>query len=174
MILIIITPDRQQSKMLILLMNIDQKLFETEFLIAICRLTGDKWQSKTLFLAIFHSGSSIVKSIWATTRDFQQCGMWDEQRLRPACTVWSEPLLVAWILYDSYATDWTSFGVSKLKRRLHRLIWVYTCENNTLLEITCHGSFFIVYSPFFSEVWSEMYSWATVSLISSIKKNKER
>ena len=36
--------------------------------------------------------------------------------------------------------SWTSFGVSKLKRRLHRLVWVYTCQNATLLEITCHGS----------------------------------
>ena len=34
----------------------------------------------------------------------------------------------------------TSFGVSKLKRRLHRLTWIYTCQNTTLLEITCHGS----------------------------------
>ena len=29
--------------------------------------------------------------------------------------------------------------VSKLKRRPHRLVWVYTCQNATLLEITCHG-----------------------------------
>ena len=35
--------------------------------------------------------------------------------------VWSEPLLVAWIFYDCLATGWTLFGVSKLKRRLHRL-----------------------------------------------------
>ena len=28
----------------------------------------------------------------------------------------------------------------KLKRRLHRLIRVYTCQNATLLEISCHGS----------------------------------
>ena len=33
-------------------------------------------------------------------------------------TVWSEPLLVAWVFYDCLATDWTFFGVSKLKRRL--------------------------------------------------------
>ena len=33
-----------------------------------------------------------------------------------------------------------SFGVSKLKGRLQRLIGVYTCKNATLLEITCHGS----------------------------------
>ena len=28
-----------------------------------------------------------------------------------------------------------------LKRRLHRLVRVYTCQNTTLLEITCLGSF---------------------------------
>ena len=27
-----------------------------------------------------------------------------------------------------WATDWTSFGVSKLKRRLHRLFWVYAWQ----------------------------------------------
>ena len=42
----------RQSKMLILSTNVDQKSLETEFLIAICRPTGDKWQSKTPFLAI--------------------------------------------------------------------------------------------------------------------------
>ena len=52
------------------------------------------------------------------------------------CAVWSEPLLVAWILYEFQATDWTPFGVSKLKRRLHRLVWVYTFQNATLLETT--------------------------------------
>ena len=44
--------------------DIDQKSIETEFLIAICRLSGDKWQSKTLFLAIFDPLSSIVNSIF--------------------------------------------------------------------------------------------------------------
>ena len=27
-----------------------------------------------------------------------------------------------------------------VKRRLNRLVWVYTCQNATLLEIRCHGS----------------------------------
>ena len=31
-------------------MNLDKKMLETEFLIAICHPTGDNWQSKTLFL----------------------------------------------------------------------------------------------------------------------------
>ena len=56
---------------------------------------------------------------------------------------WSEPLLVAWIFYDCWATDWTLFGVSKLKRRLQRLVRIYTCQNVKLLEITCHGSFWV-------------------------------
>ena len=44
-------------------------------------------------------------------------------------TVWSEPLLIAWVIYDCLATDWTSFGVFKLKRRLQMLVQVYTCPN---------------------------------------------
>ena len=43
-------------------------------------------------------------------------------------------------IYECYATDWTSIGVSKPKSRLHKLIWVYTCQNATLFEIKCHGS----------------------------------
>ena len=42
------------------------------------------------------------------------------------CAVWPESLLVTWIFYDCQATDWISFGVSKLQRRLHRLVCVYT------------------------------------------------
>ena len=56
------------------------------------------------------------------------------------CTAWSEPLLVTWIFYVWQATDQTAFGVSKLKRRLHRVVGVYTFQNATLLEITCRGS----------------------------------
>ena len=55
--------------------------------------------------------------------------------------VWSEPLLVAWVYYDCKATDWTPFGVSKLKRRLQSLVRVYTCQNATLLEISFTGYF---------------------------------
>ena len=59
-----LTPDRQQSKMLILSTNVDQQSLETEFSIAICRLTGNKWQSKTLFLVSFETCLSIVKRIF--------------------------------------------------------------------------------------------------------------
>ena len=43
--------------------NVDQRSLETEFLIAICRHTGDKWQPKTLFLSIFDPRLSIVDSV---------------------------------------------------------------------------------------------------------------
>ena len=49
--------------------------------------------------------------------------------------VWSEPLLVAWLLHDCRATDQISFEVSKLNRRPHRLVWVYASQSATLLEI---------------------------------------
>ena len=57
----LITLDRRQTKMLILLTKVDKKSLETEFSIAFYHQTGDKWQSKTLFLAISDLCSSIVK-----------------------------------------------------------------------------------------------------------------
>ena len=58
------TPAWRQSKTSILSTNVDRKSLETEFSIDICRPTGDKWQLKTLFLAIFDPRSSIVKSVF--------------------------------------------------------------------------------------------------------------
>ena len=71
--------------------------------------------------------------------------MWHVRLAKPQislciCAVWSELLLVAWIFCDCKATDWTPFGVSKLKRMLHRLVGVYTCQYATLLEISYRGS----------------------------------
>ena len=40
--------------------NADQKSLETVFSIAICRPSGDKWQSKKLFLTVFDLRSLIV------------------------------------------------------------------------------------------------------------------
>ena len=37
------------------------------------------------------------------------------------------------------------FGVSKVKRRLQRLVRVFTCQNVKLLEISCRGSELIWY-----------------------------
>ena len=60
----VITSDRWQSKTLILSTNVDHKSLKTEFLIYICRQLGDKWYSKTLFLAFLIHVSSIVKSVF--------------------------------------------------------------------------------------------------------------
>ena len=80
--------------------------------------------------------------------------MWYVQPAKPLISlriraVWSEPLLVAWVFYDCKATDWTPFGVSKLKRMLHRLVWVYTCQNVTLLESPCTCSNVMIYFFYF-------------------------
>ena len=48
-------------------------------------------------------------------------------------SVWSE--LVAWVFNDCYSTNWTPFGISQLSQ----LVWVYTCQNATFMEITCPG-----------------------------------
>ena len=37
-------------------------------------------------------------------------------------------------------------GVSKLRRKLHRPFRVYSCQNATLLETTCHGSIILLNS----------------------------
>ena len=48
----------------ILSRNVDQESLETEFSIAICHHTGDKWESKALFLLIFDPCSSMVDSVF--------------------------------------------------------------------------------------------------------------
>ena len=41
------------------------------------------------------------KDIWATTLDFQQCGLCDQQRLRPACTyTQSDQSFYLWLEYS--------------------------------------------------------------------------
>ena len=53
-----------ENVFLILSTNVNNKSLETEVLVAICRPSGDKCQSKTLFLVIFDPRSSIVKSVF--------------------------------------------------------------------------------------------------------------
>ena len=58
------TSHRRQSKTLILSTNVDPISLETELSTAVCRQTGDKWRSKTLFPAICDPRSSIVQSVF--------------------------------------------------------------------------------------------------------------
>ena len=69
----------------------------------------------------------------------------DQQRLRPACAyAQSDQSLCQSLKFSMTVKLMTehNLGVLKLKRRLHRLFGVYTCQNATFLEIICHGSFF--------------------------------
>ena len=88
---------------------------------------------------------SFVQKLSYMSRDLRFPAMWYVRPTKAQIglrirAVWPEPLLVAWIFYDCKATDRISFGVPKFKKRLHRIVWVYTCQNATLLEITCYGS----------------------------------
>ena len=58
------TPGRRHPKTLIISTNVEQNPLEREFSNVIDRLTVDKWQSKTLFLAILDPRSSIVMSVF--------------------------------------------------------------------------------------------------------------
>ena len=92
----------------------------------------------------------IRKTLWPFYLYMSQCmrfpTIWYVRPAKPQISlriraVWSEPLLVAWVNFDCKSTDSTPFGVSKLKRRLQRLVRVYTCQNVKLLEISCCGSY---------------------------------
>ena len=99
------------------------------------------------WISLNKMASAVNFWMWAATWDFQQCGMCYQQTLRPAYPYGQSALIrafarclnILWLL--SYRP--TSFGVSKLKKRLHRLVWVYLCQKASLLEITCCGSNFI-------------------------------
>ena len=102
------------------------------------------WSYSLTILEPWSRDKYIIKA--NMSRDMRFPSMWYVRPAKPQISlriraVWSEPLLVAWIFWACLATDWTSFGVSKLKGRLHRLAWVYTCQNTKLLEITCRGSY---------------------------------
>ena len=66
------------------------------------------------------------------------------------------------------------FGVSKVKRRLHRFVLVYAFQNATLLEITCRGSYLNISSTTLSLTYSAeppvqhltFYLWISFFLIS--------
>ena len=75
--------------------------------------------------------------IWAATWDFQQCGMCDQQSLISACAYAQSGQSLSWS--RAYSTSWTSLGITRLKRRLHLLVWVYSCQNATLLGIACQA-----------------------------------
>ena len=126
-----------------------------------CRVVT--WERADLWLSLVMSNSDIVTFpmvswvrcgawlyrflVFALFLTMRFLAMWYVQPAEPQISLHTgavrlEPLLVAWIIYDCLATDWTPFGVSNHKGGLHRLVWVwvYTYPNVTLLEIKCHSS----------------------------------
>ena len=71
-----ITLGRRQSKMSTLSRSIYKKSIETVFSISICRHTGGKWQSKTLFLSIFDPRLSIADSVFDCLYPMWICHTW--------------------------------------------------------------------------------------------------
>ena len=76
-------------------------------------------------------------NIRAVAWDFQQCGICDQQSLRSACTYVQSDLRLCWSLeYSMSVKLMTEHNLeSKLKRILHMLICVYTCQNATLVHV---------------------------------------
>ena len=104
------------------------------------QLTSKQWiitqqftAGADLFLKYKSSNNRAPVSLnYRMHRDMRFPTMW---YVRPA---FASRLNNLWVL-----RAWTPFGVSKLNKRLHRLVWVYTCQNATLLVITCHGSYIL-------------------------------
>ena len=88
--------------------------------------------------------------IWAATWDFQQCGMCDQQRLRPACAyAQSDQSLCKSLEYSMSVTLLTEHHLEFLCLKGG---YKSPCQNATLLEITCHNS--ILYGLY----WKVYYS----------------
>ena len=84
----------------------------------------------------------LHRIVWVYTCGMCGCSEGSDQPAHMGSLIWAfaSRLNILWVL--SY---WqTAFGVSMHKRRLHRLVCVYTCQNATLLEITCRGSIFFL------------------------------
>ena len=84
-------------------------------------------------------------------------------------------LNILWVLHYWSNTIWSS----KFKRMLNRLVWVYTCQNATLLESTSRlillllsNKFLRFLMPFFELAWIRQYSWFTLNLIHTFNSYK--
>ena len=79
-----------------------------------------------------------AKSTWAVTWDFQQCSMCDQQSLRSACAyAQSDQSLCKSLEYSMTVKLLIEHHLEFLSlKKLPRIVWVYTCQNATLFEIT--------------------------------------
>ena len=110
-------------------------------------LTWFLWRQRHIIIEPVHEISNNVVCATSNTSD------------QPALTsslirAFATRLSILWLL----ATDWTPFGVSRLKRRLQRLVWVCTCQNATLLQISRTGSILLHYIT--SKLIPEVHQWS--------------
>ena len=107
------------------------------FLLRTCVMAATPMTAQVSFFCTFHALNTfnllLHNSFPYLSRDMRFLRMRYVRPAKPQTSlriraVWSEPLLVACVFYECSATDWASFSVSKLKMRLHRLVWVYTCQ----------------------------------------------
>ena len=90
---------------------------------------------------------------------------WDQPaHRRNLIRAFASRLNIFWVL--SYWPQ--TFAVSKLNRRLHRLVWVYTRQNATLLEITCPGLNEVA-SLFMQIRYVWVFSWLVIRTCSLLK-----
>ena len=84
---------------------------------------------------------------------FKQCGMCNQQSLRSACAYAQSDQNLCLSLEHSMTVKLLTehhLEFLSLKRRLHRLVWVCTCQNATLFKITCRGSYVFYIMNFIS------------------------
>ena len=93
--------------------------------------TSHAWQTLQILNEPRHEISNNV--VCATSKGSDQ-----PARTLSLIRAFASRLNILWVL--RYLLNMIDFGVSKLRRRLHRLVWIYTCQDTTLLEITCRGS----------------------------------
>ena len=98
------------------------------------------------FVKLFEPRHEISNNVVCATSK----GSDQPAHMRSLIRAFASCLSILWLLSYWLNTIWRK---SKLKRRLKRLVGVYTCQNVKLVEISCRGSFpfitlFIYNSPF--------------------------
>ena len=109
-----------------------QVLLESCYIIFMKEIRGSLWDkcnfvliySRNAFFAPIYGPQNEISNnvVCATTKGSDQ-----PAHMRSLIRVFTSRLTIV-------------FGVSKLKRGPQRLVWVYPCQNATLLEISCRGS----------------------------------
>ena len=110
-------------------------------------ITSSHWRETTVLEDLERNG------IWAVAWDFQQFGMCDQQRLRPACAYAQTDQSLCWSL--RYSMTVKLLTDPHLRFLSLKGGCTGSCESVKLLEISCRGSY--ESSP--DEKWSDISLW---------------